>query len=151
MTDKELNDYVKKHQDLFTRSKKILELGCEVNKMLKTNDFEFFERVYIIWLFEFLRFAIHTSAGRDLYIKLLDHVTLYCPISLKNIGISSTIRKSSKSDIEIKMYKYPHQNLHLHDMLPGEVWRPVPDFENYYGSSEECVGTCLESCTTYGF
>jgi hypothetical protein len=79
MTDEELDDYVKKHQGIFTRPKKFAELEKEVGKILNISDFTFIIRVYTCWLFEFLCFTIHTAAGREMYIDLLSHISRHCP------------------------------------------------------------------------
>lgn len=39
--------------------------------------------------------------------------------------------KILKNAVESSLYQYPYQNLSLIDMV-GEIWKPVPDFEDYY-------------------
>lgn len=79
MTDEELVIYIEDKKAFFTSPDKFSDMEKKVSELLNTTKFTFVERIYSTWMFEFLCFTLHTPAGRELYIKLLDHITLYCP------------------------------------------------------------------------
>lgn len=79
MTDEELKIYMEDKKKLFTSPKTFPDIETIVNKLLDISTFAFEARVYARWTFEFLCFTIHTPRGRELYLKLLNHVTRYCP------------------------------------------------------------------------
>ncbi|MDR2914206.1 MAG: hypothetical protein LBV74_05170 [Tannerella sp.] len=84
MTDEELKIYVKDKRKFFTSPETFLDIETKVNELLNVSEFTFEEKIYTRWVFEFLCFTIHTSRGCELYLKLLNHVTRYCPdIALK--------------------------------------------------------------------
>lgn len=79
MTDEELSIYIEEKKAFFTSAENFPDLEKRVFELLDVSEFTFIEKLFSSWVFEFLCFTLHTPAGRDLYIKLLNHVTLYCP------------------------------------------------------------------------
>lgn len=79
MTDEELTIYIEEKKELFTGPEAFPYMENKVSELLNTSKFTFFEKVLASWMFELLCFTIHTSEGKALYLKLLNHVTIYCP------------------------------------------------------------------------
>jgi hypothetical protein len=74
MTEKELRDYFEEKKSIFERPEALQVLEMRVNYFLSLDHFDPATKMVAAMNMEFLCFALHTDKGRDLYIKLLNHL-----------------------------------------------------------------------------
>lgn len=78
MTDKELHDYFEEKKSIFERPEALQVLEERVNYLLAIDSFDMATQLVAAWNMELLCFTLHTKKGRDLYVRLLNHLGKHC-------------------------------------------------------------------------
>lgn len=79
MTEEELILYMEEKRECYASEVSLHNLNHMVAYMVNIEEYGFAERVLACWTLEILCFTIHTVEGREMYLKLLEHLGKHHP------------------------------------------------------------------------
>jgi len=79
MSESELEIYWEHKKQLFTTPKVLSVLAREVNRLCENTKLDFGEQYIAVFIFELLCFTLEIPQGRQMYLRLLNHIAPFRP------------------------------------------------------------------------